>query len=85
MVVADVDETAESTVVTIAIGLFVGVLLGALLLAGWYATRPAEPGLRWGDTVYTSEEQFENYLRVKGLSYSTWIDRHPGAAPWGSP
>ena len=67
------------------IGLAVGLVLVALVLGFWYATRPPEPGLRWGDQVYTSEEQFKEYLEGKGLSYRTWVARHPGAAPWETP
>jgi hypothetical protein len=64
------------------VGLALGLVLVALVLAFWYGTRPPEPGLRWGDNVYTSEEQFKEYLEQKGLSYRTWVGRHPGAAPW---
>ena len=64
------------------IGLAVGVLLAVLVLGFWYVTRPAESRLQWGDEVYTSEAQFKEYLEEKGLSHSTWVARHPGAAPW---
>lgn len=60
------------------------VVLAAVLVAGfWYGTQPRQkPGLLWGGTVYTSKEQFNLYLRAKGLSYKTWLARNPGAAPW---
>jgi hypothetical protein len=67
------------------IGLALGLVLVALVVGVWYATDPPEPGLRWGDEVYVSEAQFKQYLDDKGLSYSTWFARHPGAAPWGGP
>jgi hypothetical protein len=83
MVTEDADENTESTVATLALGLLVGVVLAALVLGGWYVTSPPQPGLRWGDAVYTSEDEFKAYLRDKGLSYPAWAARHPGAAPWG--
>ena len=64
------------------IGLVLGLILAAVVLGLWHVTRPPEHGLRWGGTVYTSERQFKEYLEEKGLSYSTWVGRHPGAAPW---
>ena len=67
------------------VGLALGLVLVAVVLAVWYATRPPEPGLRWGDEVYTSEDEFKAYLEDKGLSYRTWVARHPGAAPWDAP
>jgi hypothetical protein len=65
------------------IGLALGLVLVAFVLGFWYLTRPPEPGLRWGDKVYVSEAQFREYLDDKGLSYRTWVARHPGTAPWG--
>jgi hypothetical protein len=75
----DVDQWRFREVV---IGLALGLVLVALVLSYWYATRSPEPGLRWGDDVYISEAQFKEYLEDKGLSYGTWLARHPGAAPW---
>lgn len=58
-------------------------VLAVVLVGGWYATQPKEKsGLLWGGTVYTSKEQFNLYLKAKGLSYKTWLARNPGAAPW---
>lgn len=67
------------------IGVAVGLLLAALVVGFWYLTRPPESTLQWGDEVYTSETQFKEYLDANGLRYSTWVNRHPGADPWGSP
>ena len=67
------------------IGLAVGLVLTALVLGFWYVTRPPEPRFEWGGNVYTSKEQFKDYLEEKGLSYSTWVLRHPGADPWSRP
>ena len=36
----------------------------------------------WGDTVYTSKQEFNGYLKAKGLSYGAWLERNPGVAPW---
>jgi hypothetical protein len=41
-----------------------------------------QPGLLWGDRVYSSEQEFKGYLKSKGLSYETWLARNPGVAPW---
>ncbi len=38
----------------------------------------------WGGKVYTSKQQFNGYLKSKGLSYKTWLSRNPGVAPWES-
>ena len=40
------------------------------------------PGLVWGGSVYKSKEEFNLYLRSKGLSYGGWLKRNPGVAPW---
>ena len=63
---------------------FCGAVLVILVAVGiWAAARPAEEaGLRWGDTVYTSKQEFNGYLKAKGLSYKTWLAKNPGAAPW---
>ena len=66
-----------------AIGFF-GCPQAVLLVAGvWFVTKPGvEPGLVWGDTVYTSKQEFNGYLKAKGLSYGAWLERNPGVAPW---
>jgi hypothetical protein len=63
---------------------FVSAALTVLLVVGiWLGTQPRrEAGLLWGDKVYTSKEEFKGYLKSKGLTYSTWVARNPGAAPW---
>lgn len=62
----------------------VGGLVLALAVAGLYvATEPKEEeGLLWGNRVYTTKQEFQGYLRSKGLSYKIWLARNPGAAPW---
>ena len=66
-----------------AIGFFGAVLAVGLAAAIWLATQPeSKPGLVWGTTTYTSKEQFNGYLKSKGLTYKTWLARNPGAAPW---
>jgi len=66
-----------------AIG-FIGSALAILVVAGiWFFTQPKqEPGLVWGGTVYTSKQDFNVYLKSKGLTYKTWLAKNPGAAPW---
>jgi hypothetical protein len=66
-----------------AVGLLGGLVL-ALVVAGIYVATEPEPerGLRWGDTVYTSRADFNEYLRSRGLSYKVWLARNPGVAPW---
>jgi hypothetical protein len=49
----------------------------------WFSTQSKQqPGLRWGGSVYTSKQDFDVYLKSRGLSYKTWVARNPGAAPW---
>ena len=63
---------------------FVGAVAAVVLgVAIWFLVHPQqEPGLLWGGTVYTTEEQFKGYLKSKGLSYKNWLAKYPGAAPW---
>ena len=69
-----------------SVALFSTVLAGVLAGAIWFSTQSREePGLRWGDTVYTSKQEFKGYLKSKGLNYETWLARNPGAAPWEPP
>ena len=57
-----------------------GVVLVSLL---WFGVQPKqETGLLWGDQIYESRAEFDGYLRSKGLSYTTWVARNPGVAPW---
>jgi hypothetical protein len=66
-----------------AVGFFSAVLAVAVVAGIWLALQPEdEAGLRWGGTVYTSKQEFDGYLRSKGLSYRVWLARNPGAAPW---
>ena len=59
----------------------ISATVSALLVLA-LAPKQQEPGLLWGGTVYTSKQQFQEYLKAKGLNYKTWLARNPGAAPW---
>jgi hypothetical protein len=60
-----------------------GLVLALAVSALYVATSPKEPeGLLWGGHVYTTKQEFNGYLKSKGLSYKTWLARNPGAAPW---
>jgi hypothetical protein len=73
----------ESVLKAYSIGFFGALLAVVLAAAIWLATKPREEtGLVWGDTTYTSKQQFNGYLKSKGLSYKVWLERNPGAAPW---
>jgi hypothetical protein len=39
-------------------------------------------GLAWGDRVFTSKQEFAEFLGARGVAYEEWASRHPGAAPW---
>ncbi len=66
-----------------SIGFFGAVLAVAVAAAIWLATQPGqETGLVWGDKTYTSKQQFNGYLKSRGLSYKVWLTRNPGVAPW---
>jgi hypothetical protein len=67
-----------------ALGFFSAAAAVLLVSVIWFGTGTTseERGLLWGDTVYTSKYDFEDYLKSKGLSYKTWVARHPGDAPW---
>ncbi|MEO5575223.1 MAG: hypothetical protein ABIR95_03320, partial [Gaiellaceae bacterium] len=73
----------EAVVKAYGVGLFSAALAVLLVGAIWFGTQSSdESGLLWGDTVYSSEQEFKGYLKSKGLSYETWLARNPGAAPW---
>ena len=80
---AGAEPDTEVVLKAYAIGFF-GAVLAILVVAGiWLVTHPRpELGLLWGETVYTSKQEFNGYLRAKGLSYETWLARNPYAAPW---
>jgi hypothetical protein len=59
-------------------------LAALLVIVIWmFGTQPRqEPGLLWGGQIYTTKQEFNGYLKSKGLSYKTWVARNPDAAPW---
>jgi hypothetical protein len=62
---------------------FSGIMVLILAVGFWQSRQPNEPpGMRWGANVYTSKQDFNRYLKSKGLSYDTWLARNPAAAPW---
>ena len=66
-----------------AVGLLGGLVLALAVAVLYVATEPKEEtGLVWGNKVYTSKQEFNGYLKSKGLSYKTWLVRNPGVAPW---
>ena len=79
------EPDTEAVLKAYALGLFSAALALALVATIWIGTQPRqEPGLVWGGAVYTSKEEFNVYLKSKGLSYKTWVTRNPDAAPWES-
>lgn len=77
------EPDTEPVLKAYAFGFFSAALAVLLVAAIWVGTQPKqEAGLLWGDTVYTSKQEFNGYLKSKGLSYKTWVARNPGAAPW---
>lgn len=69
---------------TYAVGFFGAVAVLLVGAAVWFAVfQPLDrPGLVWGGIDYPSKQDFKLYLKSKGLSYSTWLNRNPGVAPW---
>ena len=64
---------------------FLGATAALMVAAAvWFAVvQPLNrPGLVWGGAVYRSKQEFNLYLKSKGLSYATWLRRNPGVAPW---
>jgi hypothetical protein len=44
-------------------------------------TPPVKSGtIIWAGRVFTTPRQLELWLRSRGVDYSQWVDRHPGAA-----
>lgn len=49
-------------------------------------SQTGEPGgIVWDGRVFTSDRGLQIYLESKGLSYSRWLARHPGAFGTSSP
>ena len=66
-----------------AFGFFSAAAAVLVVAVVWFGTQTREePGLLWGNRVYSSKQDFERYLKTKSLSYKTWVARHPGGAPW---
>ena len=66
-----------------AFGFFSAAAAVLLVAVIWFGTETSQdPGLLWGDKVYSSKYEFNDYLKPKGLSYKTWAARHPDGAPW---
>ncbi len=64
---------------------FLGAIAAVMMAAAvWFAViQPLHgAGLVWGGSVYHSKQEFNLYLKSKGLSYATWLQRNPGVAPW---
>jgi len=64
---------------------FLGAIAALMVAAAtWFAVvQPLNsPGLVWGGSVYHSKQEFKLYLKAKGLTYTTWLQRNPGVAPW---
>ena len=67
-----------------ALGFFSAAVAVLLVSVIWFGTETTsqERGLLWGDKVYTSKSDFQDYLKSKGLSYKAWSARHSDGAPW---
>jgi hypothetical protein len=75
-----------------ALTLFMGLVLLAALVLVWArvvstltANIERKPPIGqpqavvWQNRVFTTTGQLRHYLRVKGVSYSRWVSRHPSA------
>ena len=52
------------------IGLLSATLAVLLVAVIWFGTQPPQDeGFLWGGKVYTSRQEFDGYLKSKGLSY----------------
>ena len=66
-----------------ALGFFSAAAAVLIVAVIWFGTETTqEPGLLWGDKVYTSKKDFDAYLKSKSLTYRTWSARHANGAPW---
>ena len=62
------------------LGAIAGLMVGAAI---WFAVQSLDrPELVWAGSAYSSKQEFVLYLKSNGLSYRTWLKRHPGMAPW---
>ena len=63
---------------------FIGAAAALMVAAAvWFAVQSLDhPALVWGGSSYRSKQEFNLYLKSKGLSYATWLGRNPGVAPW---
>jgi hypothetical protein len=44
-----------------------------------HATKPPVSGVVWGDLVFSQPPMMAHWLRVHGVAYSVWAQRHPPA------
>jgi hypothetical protein len=66
-----------------AFGFFSSAVAVLIVAVIWFGTGTSqESGLLWGDKVYTTKPDFDDYLKSRGLSYKTWSARHSDGAPW---
>ena len=80
---AGADPDTEAVLKGYLIGLLSATLAVFLVAVIWFGRQPPqEEGLLWGGKVYTSRQEFNGYLKSKGLSYETFVARNPGASPW---
>ena len=63
---------------------FLGALSALLIGAAiWFGVHSLDrPELVWAGSAFRSKQEFALYLKSNGLSYRTWLKRHPGVAPW---
>ena len=43
------------------------------------ATKPPVSAVAWGDRVFVGPGSLAHWLKVRGIGYSVWADRHPPA------
>ena len=82
-----VRRTASSLPVLLAgaavlavLGLLIGVIVHTLRhVKPVHAKQPPVSAVPWGDRVFVGPGSLAHWLKVRGVGYSVWAERHPPA------
>lgn len=68
-------------VIVLAPAFALGAVAGAVGIVGGPVTQTQRPdSLVWAESVFPTRHSFATWLRARGATYETWVQRHPSAA-----
>jgi hypothetical protein len=65
-------------------GVILAILIGTIVNTmrdpkPLHPTKPPKSAIVWGDRVFVGPGSLAHWLKVRGIGYSVWADRHPPA------